>query len=188
MYEWYRSCRKEWRIYLEWLQYNEKRKTVLTSSLSYILACFNYLASHNCPIFLCLFIAFTWLFTLRKHLPLIIMWVLLQLIFLFFFFQTNQSCPRPIGHDIKRGECVLGKGTHMGPSEIGLLATVGVTEVEVQKFPVVAVMSTGNEVSFNKKLKAQNNMDVPLVCPWPLPQPVHSLFRCCSVISPRLVY
>ncbi|XP_040015825.1 gephyrin b isoform X11 [Gasterosteus aculeatus] len=53
---------------------------------------------------------------------------------------------RPIGHDIKRGECVLAKGTHMGPSEIGLLATVGVTEVEVQKFPVVAVMSTGNEV------------------------------------------
>lgn len=37
----------------------------------------------------------------------------------------------------------------MGPSEIGLLATVGVTEVEVNKFPVVAVMSTGNEV--NKK-------------------------------------
>lgn len=55
-------------------------------------------------------------------------------------------CFRPIGHDIKRGECVLAKGTHMGPSEIGLLATVGVTEVEVHKFPVVAVMSTGNEV------------------------------------------
>uniref|UniRef100_A0A673IY93 Gephyrin-like n=1 Tax=Sinocyclocheilus rhinocerous TaxID=307959 RepID=A0A673IY93_9TELE len=53
---------------------------------------------------------------------------------------------RPIGHDIKRGECVLAKGTHMGASEIGLLATVGVTEVEVQKFPVVAVMSTGNEL------------------------------------------
>ncbi|XP_057588159.1 gephyrin isoform X8 [Hippopotamus amphibius kiboko] len=53
---------------------------------------------------------------------------------------------RPIGHDIKRGECVLAKGTHMGPSEIGLLATVGVTEVEVNKFPVVAVMSTGNEL------------------------------------------
>ncbi|KAG7281673.1 hypothetical protein CRUP_008048, partial [Coryphaenoides rupestris] len=37
-------------------------------------------------------------------------------------------------------------GTHMGPSEIGLLATVGVTEVSVHKFPVVAVMSTGNEL------------------------------------------
>lgn len=56
-------------------------------------------------------------------------------------------CPRrPIGHDIRRGECVLAKGTHMGPSEIGLLATVGVTEVSVHKFPVVAVMSTGNEL------------------------------------------
>lgn len=61
------------------------------------------------------------------------------------------SRPRPIGHDIKRGECVLAKGTHMGPSEIGLLATVGVTEVEVQKFPVVAVMSTGNEVKDLRK-------------------------------------
>ena len=56
------------------------------------------------------------------------------------------SLRRPIGHDIRRGECVLAKGTHMGPSEIGLLATVGVTEVSVHKFPVVAVMSTGNEV------------------------------------------
>ncbi|XP_056914108.1 gephyrin-like isoform X2 [Takifugu flavidus] len=53
---------------------------------------------------------------------------------------------RPIGHDIRRGECVLAKGTHMGPSEIGLLATVGMTEVSVHKFPVVAVMSTGNEL------------------------------------------
>uniref|UniRef100_A0A8C2ZKW8 Gephyrin n=1 Tax=Cyclopterus lumpus TaxID=8103 RepID=A0A8C2ZKW8_CYCLU len=53
---------------------------------------------------------------------------------------------RPIGHDIRRGECVLAKGTHMGPSEIGLLATVGVTDVSVHKFPVVAVMSTGNEL------------------------------------------
>uniref|UniRef100_A0A3B4B8I1 Gephyrin n=1 Tax=Periophthalmus magnuspinnatus TaxID=409849 RepID=A0A3B4B8I1_9GOBI len=57
---------------------------------------------------------------------------------------------RPIGHDIRRGECVLAKGTHMGPSEIGLLATVGVTEVSVHKFPVVAVMSTGNEVQEHK--------------------------------------
>lgn len=65
---------------------------------------------------------------------------------LFFFPFLCAIIFRPIGHDIKRGECVLAKGTHMGPSEIGLLATVGVTEVEVNKFPVVAVMSTGNEV------------------------------------------
>ena len=75
----------------------------------------------------------------------------------FIFFLSSEpssllSYHRPIGHDIKRGECVLAKGTHMGPSEIGLLATVGVTEVEVQKFPVVAVMSTGNEVKDTKIL------------------------------------
>lgn len=66
---------------------------------------------------------------------------------------SNRLCVcvcRPIGHDIRRGECVLAKGTHMGPSEIGLLATVGVTEVSVHKFPVVAVMSTGNEVHKRK--------------------------------------
>lgn len=45
---------------------------------------------------------------------------------------------------------MLAKGTHMGPSEIGLLATVGVTDVNVHKFPVVAVMSTGNEVCAHK--------------------------------------
>lgn len=44
----------------------------------------------------------------------------------------------------------MAKGTHMGPSEIGLLATVGVTEVSVHKFPMVAVMSTGNEVQTQK--------------------------------------
>lgn len=69
---------------------------------------------------------------------------------------------RPIGHDIKRGECVLAKGTHMGPSEIGLLATVGVTEVEVNKFPVVAVMSTGNEV---RKVCLKSRSEL-LYLPW----------------------
>lgn len=48
---------------------------------------------------------------------------------------------------------MLAKGTHMGPSEIGLLATVGVTEVSVHKFPVVAVMSTGNEVRTHEQMK-----------------------------------
>lgn len=77
--------------------------------------------------------------------------LLALLSFFLSFFSSEPSFHRPIGHDIKRGECVLAKGTHMGPSEIGLLATVGVTEVEVQKFPVVAVMSTGNEVRGREK-------------------------------------
>lgn len=69
--------------------------------------------------------------------------------------ETYVCLNRPIGHDIRRGECVLAKGTHMGPSEIGLLATVGVTEVSVHKFPVVAVMSTGNEVRRDEEMKVR---------------------------------
>ena len=53
---------------------------------------------------------------------------------------------------------MLAKGTHMGPSEIGLLATVGVTEVSVHKFPVVAVMSTGNEVHANKQMQLHSDL------------------------------
>ncbi|XP_035681909.1 gephyrin-like [Branchiostoma floridae] len=53
---------------------------------------------------------------------------------------------RLTGSDIKKGERVLEKGIRMGPSDVGLLAAVGVTEVEVYKLPIVAVMSTGNEL------------------------------------------
>ncbi|XP_066281591.1 gephyrin-like isoform X2 [Branchiostoma lanceolatum] len=53
---------------------------------------------------------------------------------------------RLTGSDIKKSERVLEKGIRMGPSDVGLLAAVGVTEVEVYKLPIVAVMSTGNEL------------------------------------------
>ncbi|XP_068200311.1 gephyrin [Palaemon carinicauda] len=53
---------------------------------------------------------------------------------------------RPIGSDIAANEVILTTGTLLGPSEVGLLATVGVTEVLVIAKPIVAVMSTGNEL------------------------------------------
>ncbi|KAJ8308026.1 hypothetical protein KUTeg_012900 [Tegillarca granosa] len=53
---------------------------------------------------------------------------------------------RPIGSDIKTGEKVLCAGQKLGPSELGLLATVGVTQVLCYKLPVIGVMSTGNEL------------------------------------------
>jgi len=53
---------------------------------------------------------------------------------------------RPVGHDIKTGEVVVKAGTKLGPSETGVIASVGVTQVKVYKKPVVAVFSTGNEV------------------------------------------
>ena len=37
--------------------------------------------------------------------------------------------PRPIGCDIAEGQLVLSRGDKLGPSELGLLAAVGVTKV-----------------------------------------------------------
>lgn len=53
---------------------------------------------------------------------------------------------RPTGCDIATGQTILTKGTLLGPSEVGLLATVGVTEVMVVNMPTVAILSTGNEL------------------------------------------
>lgn len=53
---------------------------------------------------------------------------------------------RPIGADIRPGEVVLTAGTHLGAAEIGLLATVGVTNVPVYAPPRVAILSTGDEL------------------------------------------
>jgi gephyrin len=53
---------------------------------------------------------------------------------------------RPIGSDIARGALVLRSGTILGPAEIGLLASLGVTPVPVGRRPRVSVLSTGDEL------------------------------------------
>lgn len=53
---------------------------------------------------------------------------------------------RPVGQDIETGQLVLAKGTRLGPAELGLLGTVGQTQVTVFRRPTVAVMSTGDEI------------------------------------------
>ncbi|KAF9625689.1 hypothetical protein IFM89_025991 [Coptis chinensis] len=53
---------------------------------------------------------------------------------------------RPVGCDIEKDIIVLRSGELVGPSEIGLLATVGVTMVKVYPCPTIAVLSTGDEL------------------------------------------
>jgi molybdenum cofactor synthesis domain-containing protein len=53
---------------------------------------------------------------------------------------------RPVGQDIERGQLVLAKHTVLGPAELGLLGTVGKAQVAVFRRPVVAIMSTGDEI------------------------------------------
>lgn len=60
---------------------------------------------------------------------------------------------RRAGEDISKGAIVLRKGTVIRPSEIGLMASVGYSQVKAIRRPVVAVLSTGNElVSVNEPL------------------------------------
>ena len=51
------------------------------------------------------------------------------------------------GSDIKKGATVLKKGQVLGSSEIGVLAALGLTKAKVLKIPIVAVLSTGGEVT-----------------------------------------
>lgn len=53
---------------------------------------------------------------------------------------------RRAGESIARGSVVLKKGTVIRPSEIGMLASLGYSRVRVIRRPVVAILSTGNEL------------------------------------------
>ena len=50
------------------------------------------------------------------------------------------------GTDIARGETVLRQGQRLTSREIGVLAAIGLAEVEVWRRPRVAIVSTGNEI------------------------------------------
>jgi len=53
---------------------------------------------------------------------------------------------RHIGEDIKNGDTVLRAGQQLSPAELGVLASLGVAEVTVQKKIRVAFFSTGDEL------------------------------------------
>ncbi|MSQ30594.1 MAG: molybdopterin molybdenumtransferase MoeA [Dehalococcoidia bacterium] len=53
---------------------------------------------------------------------------------------------RQAGEDIAAGEMVLRAGTVIGPAQIGVLASIGLDCVRVHRRPVVAVLSTGDEL------------------------------------------
>jgi molybdopterin molybdotransferase len=50
------------------------------------------------------------------------------------------------GEDVARGEMVLASGKRLRPQDVGALAAFGRTEVRVFRRPIVAVLSTGNEI------------------------------------------
>ncbi|MFA5779011.1 MAG: gephyrin-like molybdotransferase Glp [Elusimicrobiota bacterium] len=53
---------------------------------------------------------------------------------------------RKAGEDIKKGEMILKNGTVLNPAQIGLLASIGKTEINTIKIPKIAIITTGNEI------------------------------------------
>ena len=53
---------------------------------------------------------------------------------------------RPAGEDVRKGEVVLKGGTVLRPSQVGVLASLGMETVRVTRRPVVAILATGDEL------------------------------------------
>ncbi|MDA0815040.1 MAG: molybdopterin molybdotransferase MoeA [Chloroflexi bacterium] len=53
---------------------------------------------------------------------------------------------RNAGEDVREGDLVLPAGTVVGPAQTGILASLGIDSVRVHRRPVVAILSTGDEL------------------------------------------
>ncbi len=54
---------------------------------------------------------------------------------------------RPQGEDVRKGECIIAKGTSIRPGEAGMLAILAKSFVFVYQRPRVAILSTGDELA-----------------------------------------
>lgn len=52
----------------------------------------------------------------------------------------------PAGEDVREGEMIACKGTMLTPPLIGLMSSLGLSEIEVYKRPRIAIISTGDEL------------------------------------------
>ncbi|WP_445773116.1 bifunctional molybdopterin-guanine dinucleotide biosynthesis adaptor protein MobB/molybdopterin molybdotransferase MoeA [Shewanella sp.] len=60
---------------------------------------------------------------------------------------TKGQHVRLAGEDIAKGEVALAAGSRLGAAELGLMASLGFNRLPIFKRPVIAVFSTGDEVS-----------------------------------------
>ena len=65
--------------------------------------------------------------------------------------KVNKAVPagqwiRRSGEDVTRGATVLTQGTRLTPAELGLAASIGLAQLEVNRKPRVALFSTGDEL------------------------------------------
>lgn len=65
---------------------------------------------------------------------------------------------RQAGEDIQQGAVVLAKGKLLCPADIGLLASLGITEIKVKRKLRVAIASTGDEIYSNSEIPPQGGL------------------------------
>ena len=53
---------------------------------------------------------------------------------------------RQAGEDVQQGEIVLQAGVRLNPADLGVLASLGLSQLQVKRKPVVAFFSTGDEL------------------------------------------
>jgi molybdopterin molybdotransferase len=53
---------------------------------------------------------------------------------------------RQAGEDVKQGETVIEAGVRLSPADLGILASLGLGQLQVKRKPVVAFFSTGDEL------------------------------------------
>lgn len=53
---------------------------------------------------------------------------------------------RRAGEDLQAGSVALSAGSHIGPAQLGMLASLGMAEVVVRRRPRVVILSTGDEL------------------------------------------
>jgi molybdopterin molybdotransferase len=51
-----------------------------------------------------------------------------------------------VGHNVRKGSCVLSKGSLIGPAQLSSLTAIGKEKVRVFRRPLVAVIATGDEL------------------------------------------
>ncbi len=59
---------------------------------------------------------------------------------------TAHQNVRDRGNDVASGTRILAAGTTLGPAEVGMLSALGLPSAQVSQRPVVAVLSTGDEI------------------------------------------
>jgi len=65
------------------------------------------------------------------------------------------------GEDIQRGDVAAEVGTRLKPQHLGLIAALGISKVEVFEKPIIAVLTTGNElVELGNKLEENQIFDI----------------------------